>query len=46
MGKKEKGTLISTAFQAILDSTRDMMFIKDADLVYAAVCQNGRKDMP
>ncbi len=39
MGEKGKCTLISTAFQAILDSTRDMMFVKNADLIYMAVSQ-------
>ena len=28
--------LINLSFQAILDSTKDMMFVKDADLVYVA----------
>ena len=39
MREKEKSTLIGTAFEAILDSTRDMMFVKDANLVYVAVSQ-------
>ena len=39
MGEKGKCMLISTAFQAILDSTRDMMFVKDANLVYVAASQ-------
>ncbi len=39
MGKREKSALITTAFQSILESTRDMMFVKDADLVYVAASQ-------
>ena len=39
MGEKGKNILISSAFQAILDSTRDMMFVKNADHVYVAASQ-------
>ncbi len=39
MGDMGKTMLISTAFGAILDSTRDMMFVKNADLVYMAASQ-------
>lgn len=28
--------IISTAFQTMLDNTRDMVFVKDANLVYVA----------
>ena len=36
MAAKKNQNLICAAFQAILDHTEDMVFIKDADLVYAA----------
>lgn len=39
MRENGNSTLIETAFRAILDSTRDMMFIKDAKLVYVAASQ-------
>lgn len=39
MGDMGKTMLISTAFGAILDSTRDMMFVKNANLVYMAASQ-------
>ena len=39
MSEKENCALISTAFLAILESTRDMVFVKDADLVYRAASQ-------
>lgn len=39
MSEKRENTLIATAFQAILGSTRDMMFVKDANLVYVAASQ-------
>lgn len=39
MRENGNSTLIETAFRAILGSTRDMMFIKDAKLVYVAVSQ-------
>lgn len=35
--EKKKEYLTSAAFQAILESTKDMVFVKDIDLVYAAV---------
>lgn len=39
MGEKGKDALIHTAFQAMLGSTRDMMFVKNEDLVYMAASQ-------
>ena len=39
MREKGNSTLIETAFASIMDNTRDMMFIKDAKLVYVAVSQ-------
>jgi len=39
MGERKNSALIGAAFQSILDSTRDMMFVKNADLVYMAASQ-------
>ena len=41
MGKNLEGTsqlnaLINAAFQAMLDNTTDMVFVKDANLIYRA----------
>ena len=39
MRENGNSTLIETAFRAILDSTRDMMFIKDINSVYVAASE-------
>ncbi len=36
MENKETGLLINAAFQMLMENSKDMMFVKDADLVYRA----------
>ncbi len=36
MESKESGLLIDVAFQTLMENSKDMMFVKDADLIYRA----------
>ncbi len=36
MESKESGLLLNAAFQTLMENSKDMMFVKDADLIYRA----------